>query len=100
MSELTHWRKYKTVIVGVGIGIAVILLGLLMLKVSIAFIAIPLASLASFLIFTTRNDGKRLAYFMTGTGLVLTIVVELVYLVGDIGRMNVVFKLYHQAWML
>jgi len=31
---------------------------------------------------------------------VLTIVVELVYLVGDIGRMNVVFKLYHQAWML
>lgn len=37
---------------------------------------------------------------MVGTGLLLTIVVELVYLVGDIGRMNVVFKLYHQAWML
>ncbi|MEA4959968.1 MAG: DUF2298 domain-containing protein, partial [Anaerolineaceae bacterium] len=35
-----------------------------------------------------------------GTALLLTLVVELVYLVGDIGRMNVVFKLYLQAWIL
>ena len=38
--------------------------------------------------------------FHDRAGLLLTIVVELVYLVGDVGRMNVVFKLYHQAWML
>ena len=100
MSALQPWRKYKQVIIGAGIGILVVLFGLLLLKVSIAIIAVPLASLALFLILTTQNDGKRLAYFMIGTGLLLTIVVELVYLVGDIGRMNVVFKLYHQAWML
>ena len=37
---------------------------------------------------------------MIGTALTLTLVVELVYLIGDIGRMNVVFKLYNQAWVL
>jgi uncharacterized membrane protein len=37
---------------------------------------------------------------MVGTGLVLTLAVEVVVLVGDIGRMNTVFKLYLQTWML
>jgi uncharacterized membrane protein len=37
---------------------------------------------------------------MIATALLETLVVELVYLVGDIGRMNVVFKLYMQAWLL
>jgi uncharacterized membrane protein len=83
--------------------IVVIVVGflvLLLLKVNVALIALPLCVLALFLIVTTDDDVKRLAYFMIGTGLLLTIVVELVYLVGDIGRMNIVFKLYHQAWML
>jgi uncharacterized membrane protein len=80
--------------------IIVSFLVLLLLKVTVALVALPLCLLALFLIVTTNDDVKRLAYFMIGTGLLLTIVVELVYLVGDIGRMNVVFKLYHQAWML
>jgi uncharacterized membrane protein len=37
---------------------------------------------------------------MVATALLETLVVEMVYLVGDIGRMNVVFKLYMQAWLL
>ncbi|HQN69603.1 MAG TPA: DUF2298 domain-containing protein, partial [Anaerolineaceae bacterium] len=47
-----------------------------------------------------QSDGKRFLYFIIGTGFLLTLVVELVHLVGDIGRMNVVFKLYMQAWLL
>ena len=37
---------------------------------------------------------------MVGTALVLTLFVELFVLVGDVGRMNTVFKFYYQAWTL
>lgn len=100
MSQLPPWIKNKRIFASIGILIGLIFLGLLVLKVSIALLAVPLATLALVLLLTSDDDVKRLAYFMIGTGLLLTIVVELVYLVGDIGRMNVVFKLYHQAWML
>jgi uncharacterized membrane protein len=43
---------------------------------------------------------KRAVLFMIGTGLALTLAVEVITLHGDIGRMNTIFKLYMQAWML
>jgi uncharacterized membrane protein len=100
MSAVQPWVKRKNALIALGVVLSLVLAALLVLKVSIAVIAFPLAAAALFLLVTTENDAKRLAYFMIGTGLLLTIVVELVYLVGDVGRMNVVFKLYHQAWML
>jgi len=100
VSQLETYKKHRDLLVGLVVVIIVAFLVLLLLKVTVALVALPLCVLALFLILTTEDDVKRLAYFMIGTGLLLTIVVELVYLVGDIGRMNVVFKLYHQAWML
>ncbi len=100
ISKLEPYKKNRNLMVSLIVVIVVGFLVLLLLKVKVALIALPLCVLALFLIVTTDDDVKRLAYFMIGTGLLLTIVVELVYLVGDIGRMNVVFKLYHQAWML
>ena len=100
LSQLPEWLKKKHFLIGFTAGIGTLFLALLILKVKIALFAVPLATLALFLLVVTKNDAKRLAFFMIGTGLLLTIVVELVYLVGDVGRMNVVFKLYHQAWML
>ncbi len=37
---------------------------------------------------------------MVGTGLLLTMVVEIIVMGGDIGRMNTVFKIYNQAWVM
>jgi YYY domain-containing protein len=46
------------------------------------------------------SDEKRIVHFLIGTGLFLTLFVELFVLVGDVGRMNTVFKFYYQAWTL
>jgi uncharacterized membrane protein len=45
-------------------------------------------------------DVKRVALFMIGSALTLTLAVEVIVLRGDIGRMNTVFKFYMQAWTL
>ncbi len=100
LSDLDGLKKHKNWLFAILGFVVIALIGMLILKISVAIVAIPLAVMALFLVLSTDDDAKRLAFFMIGTGLVLTLVVELVYLKGDIGRMNVVFKLYHQAWML
>ncbi len=101
VSSLKRWEGVKSWIVAGLLLVGLILIGLLLMKVKIAIIALPLCLWALVLLIAPgQPDGKKLLFFMAGTGLLLTIVVELVHLLGDIGRMNVVFKLYLQAWML
>lgn len=101
MSELNLSLSIKRWLIAGGVLALVLLLVLLVLKAPIALIAIPVCVWALvLLLLPTQSDFKRFLFFMVGTGFLLTIVVELVHLVGDIGRMNVVFKLYMQAWLL
>ncbi|HNB51000.1 MAG TPA: DUF2298 domain-containing protein [Anaerolineales bacterium] len=75
----------------------------LMIKMdaSISWLVLSLALWAAILLFRPgMSDAKRLVLFLVGTGLVLTQVVEIVVLFGDIGRMNTVFKFYIQVWIL
>ena len=69
--------------------------------VSILWLALPLAIWAAVLIFRPGiSDLKRLVLFMFGTGLLLTMTVELIVVAGDIGRFNTVFKFGVQSWIL
>ncbi len=69
--------------------------------ITILWLALPLAVWAAVLLFRPGiSDLKRLVLFMTGTGLLLTMVVELVVITGDIGRMNTVYKFGVQTWVL
>ncbi len=68
---------------------------------SIGFLALPLAFWSATLILRPDlPDTKRFVLFLIGTALTITIAVEFIALVGDIGRMNTIFKLYLQAWMM
>jgi len=79
----------------------VVLLYLAYRKVSIGWVALPLAAWAGVLLFRPKqSDMKRLVLFWIGTALLITIVVELITVRGDIGRMNTIFKFYLQAWTL
>jgi uncharacterized membrane protein len=69
--------------------------------ITILWLALPLAAWTAILLFRPGiSDGKRLVLFMVGTGLLLTMVVEIIVMGGDIGRMNTVFKIYNQAWIM
>ena len=69
--------------------------------VNVAWIALPIAAWAGVLLIRPgQPDAKRFVLFLVGTGLVLTLVVEIIVLRGDVARMNTVFKFYLQVWTL
>jgi YYY domain-containing protein len=101
VSHLKNLNKYQ---LGLELGLAAVLalfVFFLMEGVRVALIALPLAVIAGLLLLRPDMPGaKRGVLLMIGTGLALTLAVEVITLRGDIGRMNTVFKLYMQVWML
>lgn len=90
------WLVQTSAVVILGVVILLMILG-----AHVAWFVIPLAAWAGILIFRPGlPDIKRVILFFVGTGLVLTLFVEIVVLKGDIGRMNTVFKFYLQVWTL
>jgi YYY domain-containing protein len=99
VSALRKLAPYRWLIEAALLLLALSVLGLLYLQVHIAWLALPLAAWAGVLILRPNQpDAKRFILFLIGTGLVLTLMVEIIVLVGDIGRMNTVFKFYLQVW--
>jgi YYY domain-containing protein len=101
LSALKKLEPHQNLLKIGGALFGVLLLVLLFMKVSAAIIVLPLCLWSLVLLLRSgQSDAKKLMFFLVATALLETLVVELVYLVGDIGRMNVVFKLYMQAWLL
>ncbi len=101
VSALKKLRPHRLLIQGALIVLAVLGLGLLVWGVKVAVVALPLAAWSAFLILRPGQPvEKRAVFFMIGTALTLTLLVEVTTLRGDIGRMNWVFKFYLQAWTL
>ena len=101
LSSLNKLRPYALAI-EISIAAFIVLLIYLIYKHAyIGLFALPLAFWAALLILRpNQGDAKRWVLFLVGTALTLTIAVELIVLVGDIGRMNTIFKLYLQAWTM
>lgn len=112
LSSLHKLRPYRDLIIAGLVVILVVLVGQQIWVmnpsqnvpwkgITVLWLALPLAIWAALLIFRPGiSDLKRLVLFMTGTGLLLTMMVELIVVTGDIGRFNTVFKFGVQSWVL
>src|SRR5690606_14765582 len=85
-----------------GLVIYVLLIAVLfLLNYWIAPIVLTLALLSGLLsLRPSLPPSRRILLLLTAAGLALTLMVEIVVLEGDIGRMNTVFKFYMQVWVL
>ncbi len=103
---IQHLRRVNDPSIDFSLGIIALttfILTLLLARMGVqaAWVAIPLGVIASFLALEPHSTSRtRLLWLWVGTALALTLLVELVVLEGDIGRMNTVFKFYLQVWML
>lgn len=101
LSSLKKLRPYAGLLQTLAVVFGLVLLMITILGVKIGWLAGILGAWALVLMLRPNQpDSKRLVLFMTGTALVLTLFVEMFVLLGDIGRMNTVFKFYFQAWTL
>ncbi len=101
LSALRKLDPYKGLIAAGILLMLVWVAGLLYLGVEIAWLVMPLAAWAGILLLRPNMpDARRAVLFMVGSGLVLTLMVEVIVLKGDIARMNTVFKFYLQVWTL
>jgi YYY domain-containing protein len=101
ISALAGLRDYMGLIATmlvIVVGVTALLFGM---GYRIALIVFPLLLWTAVLLLRSGlHHGKRIVLMLFGIGLMLTFVVEFVVLVGDISRMNTVFKFYLQVWEL
>ena len=102
VSSLRKLKPYQLLIEGLLVFFVFVLLALQFFgKTSVGWIALPIAAWAGVLLLRPDlPDVKRFVLFLIGTALVITIVVEVLVVVGDIGRQNTIFKFYLQSWFL
>jgi YYY domain-containing protein len=101
VSALQKLKPYRFAIYALLSLVVIAVVALMLTGIKIAWITLPLLVMAGVLLLRPdQTEEKRFVLFMMGTGLLLTLMVELIVLVGDIGRMNTVFKFYLQAWTL
>ena len=101
VSALRKLRPYQILVELILAALIALLVYFLITGVSVGWLALPMAAWAGILLLRPGlQDEKRLVLFWVGTALLITMVVEVVVVRGDIGRMNTVFKFYLQSWIL
>ena len=101
-SSLRKLKPYSAAIKLFTLFVVLSLVGLVLIaKIPTAVLSLTLGLVALILLFRREQpDSKRFVLFLVGSGAMLAFMVEVVVLVGDIARMNTVFKIYLQVWVL
>jgi YYY domain-containing protein len=100
ISALKELEKFRPLIFGAAALMLAIIAWLSILGIAVWWV-LPLMVWAGLLMLRPgQSEAKRIILFLIGTGLFLTLMVEVIRLSGDISRMNTVFKFYMQVWTL
>jgi YYY domain-containing protein len=93
--ELTGWAIYAVPI------LVIVDIVLIALKLPILALVVPLLSVGIWIILHRRTPIEvGWVTILIIVSLLLTLLVEVIVLKGDVGRMNTVFKFYLQAWIM
>jgi len=99
MSALKRLQPYTELMLFAGLAVTAVFAWMVIGKIQAAWLVVPMGLACLLLLFRRdQPEEKRLVLFLAGTGLALTLAVEVIALQGD--RMNTVFKFYFQAWTL
>lgn len=94
--ELSYWLASLFGVLSATCGLL-----FLVLRQPVAALVLLLLPCIGLLACRRRSDPLlQLAWSCAGVGLALTLFVEYFVLIGDVGRINTVFKLYLQVWVL
>ncbi|MBN1311267.1 MAG: glycosyltransferase family 39 protein [Anaerolineae bacterium] len=101
----SDWARLLPPIIAGTTCLGVSILGIIVVAVlqncPVVALAVPLIIWAIILFFRSGQPiEKRAILAIISAALALTVMVELIVLQGDIGRMNTVFKFYVQVWIL
>jgi YYY domain-containing protein len=101
LESLQKWKGYAAPVLFGFILFPVILLLALLRGYWIAPLALIISGAAGLLaIRPSLPTVRRIPLILISAAIALTVVVEVIVLAGDIGRMNTVFKFYLQVWVL
>jgi len=101
LSALRVFRPYTQILWIAVLSVFLVVTVLVWIGVSIAWFVLPLLAWAALLMLRPRlHATKRFVLLLVITALCMTLMVEIVTLAGDVGRMNTVFKFYMQAWTM
>ncbi len=99
LTALQRLRRVMELLVAAAVLVVAATVAAVALGYVVGGLVIPLVAWAGVLFLRPGQAlEKRLVLALTGTALALTLLVEVVVIVGDIGRMNTVFKFYLQVW--
>jgi YYY domain-containing protein len=91
---------WRVVVISVAASLLGISVAVIFFRAPIGWTVVPLGLFAAFQVIASRNQRRRTLWWWTGSALALALMVELLVLRGDIGRMNTVFKFHYQIWTL
>ncbi len=103
VTGLRWWRRWgRWLVPGVGLLTITAAAGVQhWYRTPVGWLTLPWLALISALLLRPRQpDAVRFALTAWAAALSLTLMVEIIVLVGDLERMNTVFKFYLQAWVL
>jgi YYY domain-containing protein len=93
-------QRWRVIAVAAGVLVLGLSVILVFFDAPVGWVVVPMGLFSALHVLAPRSRRRRMLWLWVGSALALSLLVEIVVLRGDIGRMNTVFKFQYQVWTL